>query len=215
VPWSLERYHRSGQSHFVTFSCYHRKPLFLNDWQKGIFEEALERIRRTYHLYVYGYVVMPEHVHLLLSEPQTTTPLNQRMVEWGTLNPDVTLADALKSLKQGCISTTDRERGRTFLAKAVLRLEPPQPSTVWGETGLYPPQPRGARIVVRSGRMAMEQFSSLCDRSQRSRRDRIGMDGQSTGTSRRKTSSRHPTTPLKPTEGLNGAPIDFFPLGLT
>jgi len=66
-----------------------------------IFEEALERVRRRYHLYVYGYVVMPEHVHLLLSEPQRTTPLNQRMVEWGTIKPDVTLAEALKSLKQG------------------------------------------------------------------------------------------------------------------
>ncbi len=33
---------------------------------------------------VHGYVVMPEHVHLLISEPRTGT-----------------LADALKSLKQG------------------------------------------------------------------------------------------------------------------
>ena len=41
-------------------------------------------MRRSHRLYVYSYVVMPEHVHLLLSEPQQDT-----------------LADALKSLKQG------------------------------------------------------------------------------------------------------------------
>jgi putative transposase len=41
-------------------------------------------MRRSYKLYVYGYVIMPEHVHLLLSEPHRDT-----------------LADALKSLKQG------------------------------------------------------------------------------------------------------------------
>jgi putative transposase len=33
----------------------------------------LERVRRNYRLNVYGYVVMPEHVHLLLGEPQRDT----------------------------------------------------------------------------------------------------------------------------------------------
>src|SRR5437588_8656581 len=54
------------------------------DESRRIFESALERVRRSYRLYVYRYVVMPQHVHLLLSEPQRDT-----------------LADALKSLKQG------------------------------------------------------------------------------------------------------------------
>ncbi len=35
-----------------------------------MFEEALERARRKYGMLVFGYVVMPEHVHLLVSEPQ-------------------------------------------------------------------------------------------------------------------------------------------------
>ncbi len=34
-----------------------------------LFEDALERVRRRYLLVVAGYVVMPEHVHLLVSEP--------------------------------------------------------------------------------------------------------------------------------------------------
>jgi REP element-mobilizing transposase RayT len=33
----------------------------------------LERTRRNYRLVVLGYVVMPEHVHLLVSEPQRKT----------------------------------------------------------------------------------------------------------------------------------------------
>lgn len=84
MPWGLTRFQHSGQSHFVTFCCYHRRPLLATDESRRIFESALERVRRRYRLYVYGYVVMPEHVHLLLSEPQQDT-----------------LADALKSLKQG------------------------------------------------------------------------------------------------------------------
>jgi putative transposase len=84
MPWGLARFHHSGQSHFVTFCCYHRHPFLTTDASRRIFESALERVRRSFRLHVYGYVVMPEHVHLLLSEPEKDT-----------------LADALKSLKQG------------------------------------------------------------------------------------------------------------------
>jgi putative transposase len=84
MPWGLTRFQHSGQSHFVTFCCYHRRLLLTTDASRRIFESALERVRHTFKLQVYGYVVMPEHVHLLLSEPQRDT-----------------LADALKSLKQG------------------------------------------------------------------------------------------------------------------
>jgi len=84
MPSHLRRFQQSGQIHFVTFGCYHRRPLLLKAGNRRIFEEALERARRTYGLVVYGYVVMPDHVHILLSEPASQT-----------------LADALKSLKQG------------------------------------------------------------------------------------------------------------------
>jgi putative transposase len=73
MPWGLTRFQHSGQSHFVTFCCYHRRPLLTTGARRRIFESALERARHTFKLQVYGYVVMPEHVHLLLSEPQRDT----------------------------------------------------------------------------------------------------------------------------------------------
>ena len=39
-----------------------------------MFLEVLERVRRRYHFAVVGYVVMPEHVHLLLGEPERGNP---------------------------------------------------------------------------------------------------------------------------------------------
>jgi putative transposase len=84
MPWAFERFQQSGQTHFVTFSCYHRQLFFNPDPIKRGFELALERVRHTFKLRVYAYVIMPEHVHLLLSEPQRSL-----------------LADAIKSLKQG------------------------------------------------------------------------------------------------------------------
>jgi putative transposase len=37
------------------------------------FESSLERLRKDYRMLVYEYVVMPEHVHLLVSEPERDT----------------------------------------------------------------------------------------------------------------------------------------------
>jgi putative transposase len=37
---------------------------------RDLFERALERMRRRYIFAIAGYVVMPEHIHLLLSEPR-------------------------------------------------------------------------------------------------------------------------------------------------
>jgi REP element-mobilizing transposase RayT len=50
--------------------------LFTADASFRIFESALERVRRRFRLQVYGYVVMPDDVHLLLSEPQRDTSCN-------------------------------------------------------------------------------------------------------------------------------------------
>ena len=62
-------FHESGQTHFLTFSCYQRRPFLTAIESRLIFESALERVRLRFFLRVYGYVVMPEHVHLLISEP--------------------------------------------------------------------------------------------------------------------------------------------------
>jgi len=73
MPRGLRRYHDSGHSHFVTFSCYRRQPNFSSGEIYDLFPECLERMRRRFDMCVYGYVVMPEHVHLLLSEPEKGT----------------------------------------------------------------------------------------------------------------------------------------------
>jgi len=64
------RYQDQGCLHFITFSCYHRMPLLDPLPAKQIFERALERVRLWYGCYITGYVVMPEHVHLLINEPE-------------------------------------------------------------------------------------------------------------------------------------------------
>ena len=65
----LVRYQQAGDLHFITFSCYGRKPYLASPAARELFETSLEKMRRKYLFAVFGYVVMPEHVHLLVNEP--------------------------------------------------------------------------------------------------------------------------------------------------
>ena len=64
------RYQQTGEFHFLTFSCYRRRPHLFTVGAMELFEDALERVRLRYRFVVAGYVVMPEHVHLLVNEPR-------------------------------------------------------------------------------------------------------------------------------------------------
>jgi putative transposase len=70
VTKGLVRYQRSGQFHFVTFSCYARQPHLGSAAARETLERSLEGMRRRYDFIVAGYVVMPEHIHVLVSEPK-------------------------------------------------------------------------------------------------------------------------------------------------
>lgn len=69
----MKRYQQNGDLHFITFSCFERKPLLSSPGAPRVFENVLEQVRKWYGLGVFGYVVMPEHVHLLVSEPERRT----------------------------------------------------------------------------------------------------------------------------------------------
>lgn len=73
VPAGL---HRNGAHHlhFITGSCYHRRPKLRTARSRDRFVSILEDIRQRYRFVVVGYVVMPEHFHLLVTEPEVGTP---------------------------------------------------------------------------------------------------------------------------------------------
>jgi putative transposase len=73
MPSGLRRYQETRALHFLTFSCYRRQPFLANARPRHLFELALEQSRIGYEFFITGYVVMPEHVHLLISEPERGT----------------------------------------------------------------------------------------------------------------------------------------------
>jgi len=74
MPTKLKRYYGRGDLHFLTFSCYRRLPLLRTARARNLFVHALGKIRERYGFLLVGYVVMPDHVHLLISEPPKVTP---------------------------------------------------------------------------------------------------------------------------------------------
>jgi putative transposase len=66
----LVRYQQTGHLHFITFSCYRRQPYFASRKGRELFERSLETMRLRHGFCVLGYVVMPEHIHLLVTEPK-------------------------------------------------------------------------------------------------------------------------------------------------
>jgi putative transposase len=90
----LERRQQEGDLHFVTFSCFHRLGYLGTATARDLFEDALQKAHLRYRFDLIGYVVMPEHVHLLTSGPRLDL-----------------LAVALQGLK---LSAARRRRERPF-----------------------------------------------------------------------------------------------------
>ncbi len=83
MPSGLKRFQQAEALHFITFSCFHRLRLLEAPGVRETFEAVLEQTRARHGARVYAYVLMPEHVHLLVNEP-----------------PRILLAQFLKAVKQ-------------------------------------------------------------------------------------------------------------------
>jgi putative transposase len=83
MPYGLKRFQKAETLHFITFSCFRRLPFLEEPGPRNTAEAILEQIRARHQARIYAYVLMPEHVHLLMNEP-----------------PSILVAQFLKSVKQ-------------------------------------------------------------------------------------------------------------------
>lgn len=75
----MPRYHRHyepGQLQFITTSTYQRAQLFLSPRFRNCFARKLSELRDEMHFLIVGWVLMPEHFHMLIRpEPAESTPV--------------------------------------------------------------------------------------------------------------------------------------------
>src|SRR5437762_14362044 len=74
MPAGLKRFYGANHLHYLTCSCYRRRPLLGTPRRRNAFLKILEQVRQKYYFTVVGYVVMPEHFHLLISESAMGDP---------------------------------------------------------------------------------------------------------------------------------------------
>jgi putative transposase len=74
MPNHPQRYYGTNELHFITCSCYHRQPWLASPQRRDLFLTVFEEVRLRYAFVVVGYVVMPDHIHLLISEPEKGDP---------------------------------------------------------------------------------------------------------------------------------------------
>ena len=72
MPKGLERRHGRGDLHFITISCYHHPHILKSPNACNILQQIIEETRQKYELRIHGYVLMSNHIHLLLAEPENT-----------------------------------------------------------------------------------------------------------------------------------------------
>src|SRR5215472_6301774 len=74
MKYRLKRFYGLGHLHFITCSCYRRKPLLASTHARDLLLKILHEVRQRFDFGLVGYVVMPEHIHLLITEPNRGTP---------------------------------------------------------------------------------------------------------------------------------------------
>ncbi|HZQ70872.1 MAG TPA: transposase [Terriglobales bacterium] len=105
----LHRFYGGNDLHFITCSCYRRQAL-LTPRRRDLFLQILEETRRKYRFVVHGYVVMPEHFHLLVTEPEVGDP-----------------SVVMKVIKERFSRRLNRRRRRSSLAQRSLFEAPSEP----------------------------------------------------------------------------------------
>jgi putative transposase len=74
MPTGLRRIVGRGDLHFITFCCYHRRPLLRTTVARNLTTEILGQVRADLGFGLVGYVLMPDHLHLLVDECGAVKP---------------------------------------------------------------------------------------------------------------------------------------------
>ncbi len=62
----IKHYDLPGQAHYLTFSCHQNKNYLRKDRTRKWFIEALFQARAKHKFELWGWVIMPNHIHLLI-----------------------------------------------------------------------------------------------------------------------------------------------------
>ena len=182
MPSGLHRTYGAHHLHFITCLCYRRLPLLDTARGRDRFLSILEQTRQRYRFVVVGYVVMPEHIHLLITEPEVANP-----------------STVMQGLKQRTARALLPKRKPRDPRQRNLFGEKPQCRALWqarfydfnvvdheearAEAAVYASQSGEAETGGVTGAVALEQLSVLWSRRSRPGAREFRVDGDFLATS--------------------------------
>jgi len=172
----LQRYYGRGDLHFITTSCYRRKAFLETARTRDIFLSVLEHVRRRYRFDVIGFVVMPEHVHLLLGEPEKADLSVVMQVLKQRVARRLLHRQRKKNSRQGELWSVSPADER-FWQRRFYDFNVFSARKMTEKLTLHAPQSGEAWVGERAGTVALEQLSQL--RAGRARTGEHGLDGVS------------------------------------
>jgi len=157
----LKRHYGQGDLHFVTFSCYRRRPLLGTGASARPVCENLDEVRCRHEFRLVGYVVMPEHVHLLLSEPAKKDPskilqvLKQKVARALLKKREERRTDSCR------FPLTAVQGKRRILAAPILRFQCVERQKAEGEAGIHACESGAKKARGTRQGLALEQLGAL------------------------------------------------------
>jgi len=157
----LVRYYGHGHLHFLTFSCYRRRAFLGTRRARDQFVKVLEQVRAVWKFRLIGYVVMPEHVHLLISEPRKADP--SKVLQVLNQKTSRVLRGRRRKPHQNQLSLrfdSAAEQADHFWQRRFYDFN------IWsarkeGEVGVHARQPGETEISISSKGLAVEQLVAL------------------------------------------------------
>ena len=68
-----KRWDEKWHAHYLTFSCFSRQPFFKGSFSPGWFLKSLDLARKKTPFDLWAWVIMPEHVHLIILPKEDVT----------------------------------------------------------------------------------------------------------------------------------------------
>ncbi|MGA2375896.1 MAG: transposase, partial [Candidatus Sulfotelmatobacter sp.] len=145
---------------FITSSCYRRLPFLSSARSRNQFLSILEQTRQRYRFVVVGYVVMPEHIHLLLTEPELGTPSTvMQVLKQRTARALLPKCKRRNPRQHNLFA--DQPQRRAFWQARSYDFNGMDDEEARGEAPLHASQSGEARLGRRTRAVALEQLSFL------------------------------------------------------
>ncbi len=109
----LRHYDNLNTARFVTFCCYRRNKLLTQPQVIETFLQALEAMQIQHKIRLFGYVIMPEHVHLVLHPPDSVK-LGPVIGALKSKSASAIIAEKMVSLPDSCWISKNGIQRRAF-----------------------------------------------------------------------------------------------------